>query len=281
MKITIGAHLSIAQGYLKASQEAQDMGANTFQFFSRNPRGGALRKYDEKEAQDWKAFLDENNFGTVLAHAPYTLNMASSKDDVRDFAYRAFSEDIERLSKLPCSLYNFHPGSHTGLGVEEGIKHISQILNKVITKDQPVMVLLETMSGKGTEIGRNFEELSEILEKTTYNEKIGVCLDTCHVYSAGYNIKTALDDVLDEFDKIIGLSKLKALHLNDSKTEYQSGKDRHETLGNGSLGMQTFVNIIKNKRVNQLPLFLETPNDFHGYAREIAFLKGVAAGMDE
>ncbi len=279
MKITIGAHLSIAKGYLKASQEAYDMGANTFQFFSRNPRGGSIRKFDQKEADDWNSYMQEHQFGEVLAHAPYTLNMASSKEEVRDFAYRAFSEDLERLSQLPCTLYNFHPGSHTGDGVQTGVSRITEILNKTLFKEQKVIVLLETMAGKGTEIGRSFEEIAEIIAKTQLNEKLGVCLDTCHTYCAGYDIKNNLDDVLEEFDKIIGLNRLKALHLNDTKNDYQTNKDRHEILGNGFLGIETFVEIIKNKHINQLPMFLETPNDFNGYAREVAFLKGVAAAL--
>ncbi len=277
MDLTIGAHLSIARGYLKASMEAKEMGANTFQFFSRNPRGGAIRKFDKKEAGEWEAFLDKNNFGPVLAHAPYTLNMASSKKEVREFAHNAFMEDIERLELLPCSLYNFHPGSHTNSGVEKGIERIVEILNDVLFREQKTMVLLETMSGKGTEIGRSFSEIAEIISRTKYNEKLGVCLDTCHVFSAGYDIKNHLSEVLEEFDKIIGLDRLKAVHLNDSKVEFMSNKDRHEKIGDGTLGNETFINIINNNCLNKLPLFLETPNDNKGYASEISFLKEVAS----
>lgn len=249
------------------------MGANTFQFFSRNPRGGSMRAFNQKEASDWEDFLKKHNFGPVLAHAPYTLNMASSKAEVRDFAERAFVEDLERLEQLPCTLYNFHPGSHTKDGNEIGIQRIVDILNRSLFKEQQTTVLLELMSGKGTEIGRTFEQIAEIIEKTQLNQKLGVCLDTCHIYSAGYDIRENLDDVLDEFDRIIGLDRLKAIHLNDSKTPFGSKKDRHEVLGGGSLEEQTFINIINNKYLCNTPFYLETPNDNEGYAKEISFLK--------
>lgn len=276
-ELIIGPHLSIAKGYLKASQEALDMNANTFQFFTRNPRGGSMRAFNQQEADDWKKFLEEHHFGPVLAHAPYTLNMASSKPEVRDFALRTFAEDIERLEKLPCFLYNFHPGSHTKDGDEIGIQRITDILNNVLYKDQKTMVLLELMSGKGTEIGRTFEQMVEIMSKTKLNDKLGICLDTCHIYSAGYDIKDNLGDVLEEFDKKIGLNLLKAIHLNDSKMPFASKKDRHEVLGGGTLGEQTFINILNDNRLRGIPLYLETPNDNKGYAREIEFLRKEAS----
>lgn len=276
MSLIIGPHISIAKGYLKASQEALDMGANTFQFFSRNPRGGSIRKFDQKEANEWKKFLEDNSFGPILAHAPYTLNMASSKEEVRDFAYRAFSEDLERIEKLPCNLYNFHPGSHTKDGIDIGIERIVNILNKSLFKDQSTTVLLELMSGKGTEIGKSFEEVAEIISRVQLNDKLGVCLDTCHIYSAGYDIKDNLEEVLERFDKILGLDLLKAIHLNDSKHEFASNKDRHETLGNGSLGEQTFINIVNHPKLKDIPLYLETPNDNEGYAKEIKLLREVS-----
>lgn len=276
----IGPHISIAKGYYKAAVEAQEMGANTFQFFTRNPRGGAVRKIDPKDIEKWRAFMDENNFGPVLAHAPYTLNMASGKDDVRDFAYRAFKEDLERMELIPCDLYNFHPGSHTKDGDEIGITRIVDTLNRTLWPEMTTTVLLELMAGKGTEIGHRFEQAAEIIERTELSDKLGICLDTCHIYSAGYDIKENLSNVLDELDLVIGLDRLKAIHLNDSMVPYGSHKDRHEKLGQGTLGEETFVNILKEKRLQGIPLYLETPNENEGYAREIAFLRGVHAALE-
>lgn len=278
-QLIIGPHVSIAKGYYKAAQEALDMGANTFQFFTRNPRGGAVRKIDHKDIEKWREFMEEHKFGPVLAHAPYTLNMASGKEDVRDFAFRAFKEDLERLEEIPCDLYNFHPGSHTKDGDEIGITRIVDILNRVLWPEMKTTVLLELMAGKGTEIGHRFEQAAEIIERTELKGKLGVCLDTCHVYSAGYDIRENLEGVIDELDSVIGLDRLKAIHLNDSMTPFASKKDRHEKLGQGTLGEQTFVNILNEERLRSIPIYLETPNENEGYAREIAFLRGVAAGL--
>lgn len=279
-KFVIGPHVSIAKGYFKAAQEAHEMGANTFQFFTRNPRGGAARKMDYKDIEKWRAFMEENHFGPVLAHAPYTLNMASGKEDVRDFAYRAFKEDLERMEEIPCSLYNFHPGSHTKDGDAIGITRIVENLNRVLWPEMNTTVLLELMAGKGTEIGHRFEQVAEIIERTELSDKLGICLDTCHIYSAGYDIKENLSQVLDELDSVIGLNRLKAIHLNDSMTPFASKKDRHEKLGQGTLGERTFIEILREPRLRGIPLYLETPNENEGYAREIAFLRGAASALD-
>ncbi len=269
----IGCHLSASKGFLHMAKEATSIGANTFQFFTRNPRGFAAKDIDEN---DIKAFLDysrENNFGKILAHAPYTLNPSSADEKVRDLALRIMTDDMERMEYVPGNLYNFHPGSHVGQGAEKGIERTSNLLNTILKPEQTTIVLLETMSGKGSEIGRSFEELREIMDKVELSDKVGVCLDTCHVYDAGYDIVGNLDGVLDEFDRIIGLEKLYAIHMNDSKNPFESHKDRHEKIGEGSIGLEAMVNIINNTRLSHLPIFLETPNELDGYEAEIKTLK--------
>ena len=271
--MNIGCHLSIAKGYSEAAKNAVLIGGNTFQFFTRNPRGGKAKDIDPEDIVKLEEIMKENNFGPLLAHAPYTMNMASYKEHVYDFAKMAFKDDLDRLEKTPCNLYNFHPGSHTGKGVEYGIEKISSILNDVITGNENTMILLETMSGKGTEIGYTFEQLKSIIDKVKYSELMGVCLDTCHVYSAGYDIVNNLDDVLEEFDKIIGIDKLKAIHLNDSMKEYDSKKDRHEKIGKGTIGLEAIKNFITHPQLKELPFFLETPNELDGYKGEIELLR--------
>ncbi|MBN2261248.1 MAG: deoxyribonuclease IV [Clostridiales bacterium] len=269
----IGPHISIAKSYTDAVKNAISIKANTFQFFTRNPRGGKAKELDLKDIETASKLMKENNFGPLLAHAPYTMNLASENVNVATFAKIAFADDLDRLEKLPCSLYNFHPGSHVGLGVDEGIKRIIDAINEVLTGKETTTILLETMSGKGSEIGRTFEELEQIIEGINFNEKIGVCLDTCHVYSAGYDIVNNLDEVVNEFDRIIGLDRLKAIHLNDSKTPFNSNKDRHEKIGDGTIGLETIVKIINHPKLSHLPFFLETPNENDGYKKEIEILK--------
>lgn len=270
---TIGCHLSTAGGFEKMGKTALEIGANTFQFFTRNPRGSRAKEIDPEDAMRLREILKENNFGKLVAHAPYTLNPASAKPEVREFAKITMADDLERMEYLPGNYYNFHPGSHTGLGVEEGIRLIIELLNTIMTEDQTTIVLLEGMSGKGTEIGSKFEELAEIIEGVELKSKIGVCLDTCHLYEAGYDIKNNLDGVLEEFDKIVGLEKLHAIHLNDSKNELGAAKDRHEKIGEGSLGIETITKVINHPKLRHLPFNLETPNELDGYEAEIKLLK--------
>ena len=269
----IGCHLSSAKGYLEMGRNALKIKANTFQFFTRNPRGGSAKKIDEKDADAFKALAAENGFAVILAHAPYTLNACGKDPEVRRFAFEAMADDLRRMEYTPGSYYNFHPGSHVGQGIETGIRLIAQQLNALLTEEQTTTVLLETMAGKGSEVGGKFEELGAVLDRVALKDKMGICLDTCHVYDAGYDIVGNLDGVLEEFDKIIGLEKLKAIHLNDSKNPFASHKDRHETLGNGSIGLDAVERIINHPRLKELPFYLETPNELDGYAREIALLK--------
>ncbi len=269
----IGCHLSASKGYLEMAKVSEQIGANTFQFFTRNPRGGKAKDIDEKDVQ---AFLDKSKeigIDIILAHAPYTLNCASADEKIREFAKETMKDDLMRMEYTPNNLYNFHPGSHVGQGVEIGIKYIIDILNEVLTENQTTIVLLETMAGKGSEIGRNFEELKKIIDGVNLKEKIGVCLDTCHVNDAGYDIINNLDGVLEEFDKIIGLEKLKAIHINDSKNEIGAHKDRHEKIGEGTIGIQAFERIINHNKLRNLPFFLETPNELEGYKKEIEILR--------
>ena len=248
-------------------------GKGTFQFFTRNPRGFAAKDIDEKDIAEFLKYTSENGFGKILAHAPYTLNPSSADERVRDLALRIMQDDMLRMEYVPGNLYNFHPGSHVGQGAEKGIELTASLLNTILTPDQTTIVLLETMSGKGSEIGRSFEELKEIIDRTELSEKVGVCLDTCHVYDAGYDIVGNLDGVLDEFDRIIGLDRLHAIHMNDSKNPFESHKDRHEKIGEGSIGLEAMKNIINNPRLKHLPIFLETPNELDGYKAEIELLK--------
>lgn len=275
--LQIGCHLSSSKGFLNMGKEIVKLGGNTFQFFTRNPRGGAAKPIDEKDIEAFKTFAKENNINIILAHAPYTLNACSADADVRNFAKQVFADDLKRMEYIPGNMYNFHPGSHVKQGVDTGIEYIAQMLNEVLDKNQHTKVLLETMAGKGTEIGRSFEELQMIIEKVELNNKLGICLDTCHIYDAQYNIVDNLNGVIDELDKVIGLDRLCAIHLNDSKNHFASHKDRHELIGKGYIGIDTFNNIVSNEKLRNIPMYLETPNDMEGYAKEIAMLKQMYA----
>jgi len=272
---TIGCHLSASKGYLEMAKNAKKIGANTFQFFTRNPRGGAAKEIDEEDVRKYLEFSKENGINVILAHAPYTLNACSADEKIREFSLRTMKDDLERMEYTPGNLYNFHPGSHVGQGEEVGIKYISEMLNKILTKEQTTTILLETMAGKGSEIGRNFEEIKSIIDKVDLKEKLGVCLDTCHIYDGGYDIVNDLDEVLNEFDKIIGLDRLKAIHLNDSMHGKESHKDRHSKIGEGHIGVETFEKIINHPKLKHLPFYLETPNELDGYEREIKLLKSL------
>ena len=269
----IGCHLSSSGGFAQMGKTAISIGANVFQFFTRNPRGGAAKGINEDDVREYLQIAAENGIGPILAHAPYTLNPCGEKEYVRQFAYDTLKDDLVRMEFVPGSMYNFHPGSHVGQGAERGIELISGLLNSVLTSEQTTTVLLETMAGKGSEIGGKFEELRQIIDKTELNEKVGVCLDTCHVYDAGYDIVSDLDGVLAEFDAVIGLDRLRAIHINDSKNPFSSHKDRHEVIGSGSLGLEALVEIINHPRLKALPFYLETPNELEGYAKEIALLR--------
>ena len=271
--LTLGCHLSASKGYLSMGKEALTIGANTFQFFTRNPRGGKAKSVDEEDIREYSAFSEEHEIGVILAHAPYTLNLASDDESKREFAVNTMKSDLDTLEKLPQVMYNFHPGNHMKQGVGRGIELITEGLNKIIIPEQRTVVLLETMAGKGTEIGRRFEELREIIDNVKCRERLGVCLDTCHVSDAGYNLVHDLDGVLKEFDDKIGMDYLKALHLNDSKNQPNSHKDRHEKIGVGFLGADTFRQIVSNEKLHDLPMYLETPNDLNGYAVEISQLR--------
>ncbi len=275
--LQIGCHLSSSKGFLNMGKEIVKLGGNTFQFFTRNPRGGAAKPIDEKDIEAFKTFAKENNINIILAHAPYTLNACSADADVRNFAKQVFADDLKRMEYIPGNMYNFHPGSHVKQGVDTGIEYIAQMLNEVLDKNQHTKVLLETMAGKGTEIGRSFEELQMIIEKVELNNNLGICLDTCHIYDAQYNIVDNLNGVIDELDKVIGLDRLCAIHLNDSKNPFASHKDRHELIGKGYIGIDTFNNIVSNEKLRNIPMYLETPNDMEGYAKEIAMLKQMYA----
>ena len=270
---TIGCHLSASKGYLAMAKEAVSIGANTFQFFTRNPRGGQAKPIDENDINSFLEYSKEHGINVILAHSPYTLNACSADPQIREFAKNTMADDLRRMEYTPGNMYNFHPGSHVKQGVEIGIDYIAEMLNEILTKDQTTTVLLETMSGKGSEIGRNFEELTAIIDKVNLKEKLGVCLDTCHIWDGGYDIVNNFDGVLDEFDKVIGLDKLKAIHLNDSKNDLSSHKDRHEKIGEGKIGLEAITRIINNERVRDLPFFLETPNELDGYKKEIEILK--------
>lgn len=269
----IGCHLSCSKGYAYMGREALSIGADTFQFFTRNPRGGSVKPFDEADAQALNSFMDEHAFAPILAHAPYTLNACAAEESIRAFARRTMREDLERLSHIPNAMLNFHPGSHVKQGAQRGIELIAQMLDEVYTSDMPTQVLLETMAGKGSEVGRSFEELRAIMDASKSGDRLGVCLDTCHVYDAGYDVVNQLDEVLAEFDRVIGLDRLKAIHLNDSKNPFASHKDRHEKIGQGALGLDAMVRIINHPKLRHLPFYLETPNELDGYAAEIALLR--------
>lgn len=270
---TIGCHLSASKGYLHMGREALSIGASTFQYFSRNPRGGAARAVDQADCEALRALMATHAMPVILAHAPYTLNACSADPALREFAENVMREDLRTMEYLPGNLYNFHPGSHVGQGAETAVEQISGLLNRVLWPEQQTTVLLEAMSGKGSEVGRTFEELRAIIDRVSLQEKMGVCLDTCHVYAAGYDIVNRLDEVLETFDRVVGLSRLRAIHLNDSMTPFGSHKDRHEKIGAGSLGAEAIRRIINHPLLRNLPFFLETPNELDGYAAEIALLK--------
>ncbi len=270
---TIGCHLSASKGYLAMAKQAVSIGANTFQFFTRNPRGGKAKEINEDDVKAFLEYSKEHGINKILAHAPYTLNACSADSGIREFAKNTMADDLKRMEYTPGNYYNFHPGSHVGQGVEVGIDFIAEMLNEILTKDQTTTVLLETMSGKGSEVGRNFEELKAIIDKVKLKDKLGVCLDTCHIWDGGYDVVNNFDGVLNEFDKIIGLEKLKAIHLNDSKNDLASHKDRHEKIGEGKIGLDAISKIINNDRIKDLPFYLETPNEIDGYEREIELLK--------
>lgn len=271
--LTIGCHLSSSKGFKNMGEDALSIGANTFQFFTRNPRGSKAKDIDEKDVEEFLDIITENNFGKILAHAPYTLNACSADPKNREFAIEIMKDDLKRMEYIPGNLYNFHPGSHVKQGAEVGIQYIADALNEILTEEQNTTVLLETMAGKGTEVGRSFQEIAEIISKVNLKEKMGVCLDTCHIHDAGYDIVNDLDNVLDEFDKIIGLERLKAIHLNDSKNPFESHKDRHETIGNGYIGLDAITRIINHPKLRNLPFYLETPNELDGYKKEIQLLR--------
>ena len=271
--LTIGCHLSTSKGYEHMGKEAIEIDANTFQFFTRNPRGGSAKTIDKEDIEKFLKLAKEHHFPVILAHAPYTLNLASADEKIRKFAKDTMYDDLKRMEYTPNNLYNFHPGSHVGQGVDVGVKHIQNALNEILEENQTTTVLLETMAGKGSEIGKTFEELKQIIDGIEKQQLLGVCLDTCHVYDAGYDIVNDLDGVLEEFDRVIGLKRLKAIHLNDSKNPFASHKDRHEKIGEGSLGEETFVKMINHPLLRHLPFFLETPNELDGYAKEIKLLR--------
>jgi deoxyribonuclease-4 len=273
--LKLGAHLSASDGFLAMGKTAESIGANTFQYFTRNPRGGTAKAIDEKDIAAFLDFANQRGMSDFLAHAPYTLNLCSDKMNIREFARNTLEDDIKRVGFLPDGLYNFHPGCHVGQGKETGISVIVDALDQILCPEQAVTVLLETMSGKGSEIGGCFEDLREIIDRVTLREKLGVCLDTCHIHDAGYDIIGNLDGVLTEFDRIIGLERLRAVHINDSKNPLGSRKDRHETIGNGFIGLDALARIINHPVLRELPFFLETPNELSGYAQEIALLRGL------
>lgn len=273
--LNIGCHLSVSKGFEHMGKEALSIGANTFQFFTRNPRGGAAKAINQEDAEALRHIMKDNNFVKILAHAPYTLNACASDASIREFAWQIMADDLIRMENFPGNYYNFHPGSHVKQGVAIGIQYITEMLNALLKPQQSTIVLLETMAGKGSEVGRSFEELAEILEKVELKEKMGVCLDTCHVFDAGYDIVNNLEGVISEFDAVIGIDKLKAIHINDSKNPFKSHKDRHEAIGEGSIGIQAFETIINHNKLKNLPFFLETPNELSGYQKEITLLRNL------
>ena len=269
----IGCHLGSSKGYENMGREAISIGANTFQFFTRNPRGGAAKAIDEEDISKFLKLAKENNFGKIVAHAPYTLNPCSADQKVRNFAHMILVDDMMRMEYLPGNYYNFHPGSHVGQGIDVGIEMIAEMLNRILTPEQTTMVLLETMSGKGSEVGSKFEELKEIIDRVELSDKLGVCMDTCHVNDAEYDVVNNFDGVLEEFDKIIGLNRLKAMHINDSLNPFGAHKDRHAKIGEGHIGTEAIARVINHPSLKNLPFLLETPNELDGYAKEIKLLK--------
>lgn len=275
----IGCHLGSSKGYENMGKEALSIGANTFQFFTRNPRGGAAKAIDEKDINRFLKLAEENHFGKIVAHAPYTLNPCSADSKVRDFAHMTLLDDMMRMEYLPGNYYNLHPGSHVGQGMEEGIAMISEMLNRILKPEQTTLVLLETMSGKGSEVGSKFEELKAIIDRVELSEKLGVCMDTCHINDGGYDVVNDFDGVIEEFDRVIGLNFLKAIHINDSLNPFGAHKDRHAKIGEGFIGTEAIARVINHSKLKNLPFILETPNELDGYAKEIEILKGYYLGL--
>lgn len=269
----IGNHTTSSKGYTRMARQMIANGGNTFAFFTRNPRGGRAKEIDPEDVRKFLELTEEYKFGKIVAHAPYTLNACAAKENIREFARETMADDLKRMEWTPGNYYNFHPGSHVGQGAEAGVRMIAEMLNEVLTEEQTTTVLLETMSGKGTEMGRNFEELRQILDLVEKKDKMGICLDTCHVWDGGYDIVNNLDGVLEEFDRIIGLEKLKAIHLNDSLNDLGSHKDRHARIGEGRIGLEALVGVIRYPRLEGIPFILETPNDDEGWAAEIRTLR--------
>ena len=269
----IGCHLSSSKGYKDMGKQALSIDANTFAFFTRNPRGGSAKEISSADAEAFLKIADENKFGKLVAHAPYTMNCCAADEHIREFAVEMLTDDLKRMEFTPDNYYNFHPGSHVKQGADVGIKLISEALNTVLKPQQSTTVLLETMAGKGSEVGRSFEEIRQIIDNVQLSEKLGVCLDTCHIWDGGYDIVGNLDGVLEEFDRVIGLERLKAVHLNDSLNPLGSHKDRHAKIGEGHIGLDALINVINNPYLKNLPFILETPNDMNGYAEEIKKLR--------
>ncbi len=277
--LTIGCHLSSSKGYFSMGKEAVKIDANTFQFFTRNPRGTKAKAMNESDVEKYLKYAADHGIRRILAHAPYTLNACSADERIRALAIETMKDDLDRMEYTPGNCYNFHPGSHVGQGAEDGISYIARMLNQILTPEHRTTVLLETMSGKGSEIGREFEEIREILDRVELKDHMGVCLDTCHVWDAGYDIAGDLDGVLNRFDEIIGLGQLKAIHLNDSQNPLGAHKDRHARLGEGHIGLEALKRVVTHPVLRDLPFYLETPNDIDGYAREIALMRKAWADM--
>lgn len=276
--LNIGCHLSASKGFENMGKEALSIGANTFAFFTRNPRGGKAKDIDDEDVAKFLKLAKENDFAKLVAHAPYTMNPCSATEKVREFAYMVMEDDLKRMEYIPGNYYNFHPGSHTGQGAEKGIELIAQMLNALLKPEQTTIVLLESMAGKGSEVGRNFEELAAIIERVELKEKIGVCLDSCHISDGGYDIVNDLDQVLEEFDRIVGRKYLYAMHLNDSMNPTGAHKDRHQKIGEGFLGLETFDKIVNHKDLQDIVFILETPNELPGYKKEIELLRSIYKG---
>ena len=279
--LRIGCHLSSSKGYLAMAKTAVSIDANTFQFFTRNPRGSRAKSLDPKDIEAFLTFAKEHDISQILAHAPYTLNACSADQSVREFARLTMADDLNRLEATPGCCYNFHPGSHVGQGTETGVEQIAELLNEILKPEQHTTVLLETMSGKGSEVGRNFEELRQILDRVELSDHMGVCLDTCHVWDGGYDIVNHLDDVLAEFDRVIGLDRLKAIHLNDSLNPFGAHKDRHARIGEGQIGKAALIRVVCHPLLKHLPFYLETPNELDGYAAEIQLMRQASVAMGE
>ena len=271
--LNIGCHLSISNGFYKAAQNAVSIGANTFQFFTRNPRGGKAKELDPEDMRKLKEIMEEHDFAPLFAHGAYTMNLASKSEKTREFGKMILKDDLIRVKEISNTYYIFHPGSHVGQGSDKGIELIIEALNEAIDEDNDTIILLEGMSGKGTEIGRNMEELKAIIDGVKHNDNLGICIDSCHLYSSGYDIVNDLDGVLEEIDRVVGLDRLKAVHLNDSKVEFGSNKDRHEVIGKGTIGKDAIINMITPPKLRELPFNLETPNELEGYEKEIRMLR--------